>query len=436
MKNPIIAALTSGLVLFACSKPAEKKPAAAPAEKAPAAKAAPVDFTKATGTVRVNADTSDPAPKAAIEKLVRSFNEAHKAQGLQVELTILDHEGYKTSIRNWLATEPPDVVFWYAGERMRKFVDAKLLDPVSDVWEKGKLSEPMASTKESVTFGGEQYAVPYTFYNWGIYYRMDIFKKYKIAVPKTWEEFKAACAKLKKNGIAPITIGTKNLWPTGGWFDYMDLRVNGYEFHMDLTAGKIPYTDPRVKAVFEKWAEIVKPGYYLKNHSSYTWQEAQAPMYNGKAAMYLIGNFITPNFTKEVEPKMGFFQFPQINPEVKMYEDAPTDTLSVPAKAKNKAGGKAFLAFMAEKASVEAMNAALKQLPTRSDVPALDNRFLKAGKQMLDSAAGTAQFYDRDTDPAMAKAGMKGFQEFMMKPDRLDKILQRMEQTRKRIYRK
>ena len=29
---------------------------------------------------------------------------------------------------------------------------------------------------------------------------------------------------------------------------------------------------------------------------------------------------------------------------------------------------------------------------------------------------------------------MKGFQEFMIKPDRLDKILKRLDKTRKRIF--
>ena len=53
---------------------------------------------------------------------------------------------------------------------------------------------------------------------------------------------------------------------------------------------------------------------------------------------------------------------------------------------------------------------------------------------MLASAEGTAQFYDRDTDPAMAKEGMKGFQEFMVKPERLDKILKKLEKVRKRTF--
>ena len=35
---------------------------------------------------------------------------------------------------------------------------------------------------------------------------------------------------------------------------------------MDLTLGKVPYTDPKVQAVFDKWDELVKPGYFLENH--------------------------------------------------------------------------------------------------------------------------------------------------------------------------
>ena len=43
---------------------------------------------------------------------------------------------------------------------------------------------------------------------------------------------------------------------------------------MDLTLGKVPYTDPKVQAVFDKWDELVKPGYFLENHAALSWQEA------------------------------------------------------------------------------------------------------------------------------------------------------------------
>ena len=53
---------------------------------------------------------------------------------------------------------------------------------------------------------------------------------------------------------------------------------------------------------------------------------------------------------------------------------------------------------------------------------------------MLASTDGTAQFYDRDTDPAMAKEGMKGFQEFMVHPDRIEKILKKLDKVSKRTF--
>lgn len=386
------------------------------------------------GTIIINSDTSDPAPKAAITKVVEQFNKDHA--DITAELNIYDHESYKTSIRNWLSSEAPDVVFWYSGERMNTFVSKGLIEPISDVWKENGLGEKMASTKPGVTFEGEQYGLPYTYYQWGVYYRKDLFEKYGIAESKTWEEYKAACATLKENGIAPIAIGTKNLWPTAGWFDYLDLRVNGLEFHMQLMKGEIAYTDQRVKDVFAKWRELVDPGYFIENHTSYSWQDAQPFLYQGKAAMYLIGNFIAPNFPKELDGKMGFFQFPSINPDVKMYEDAPTDLLAIPAKAKNIADAKVFVSYVAQPEIIRLMNDALEQLPTHKDAGVKDNYFLNIGNKMLAESAGTAQFYDRDTKPEMAKVGMKGFQEFMAKPDRLDKILVRLEKARKRIYKK
>jgi multiple sugar transport system substrate-binding protein len=198
--------------------------------------------------------------------------------------------------------------------------------------------------------------------------------------------------------------------------------------------GKVPYTDERVKKTFANWAELVEPGYYLENHATYSWQEAQPFMYNGQAAMYLIGNFITPNFPTELDGKLGFFQFPIIDPSVPVAEDAPMDTIHIPSKAKNKEDARKFLAFVAQPEIQQLINESMKQIPTNSKAKVMDDPFLNVGVQILAEADGTAQFYDRDTDPAMAKEGMKGFQEFMVKPERVDSILKRLEKVRKRTF--
>jgi multiple sugar transport system substrate-binding protein len=382
----------------------------------------------------LNSDQSDPAPKKAMETLIAEFQRVNP--DITVKWNNFDHEGYKSAIRNFLQANPPDVVAWYAGNRMAPFVKAGLFEDVSDVWTANKLEDTLKSAAPSMTIDGKKWGVPYTYYQWGIYYRADIFKEKGIEPPKTWAELVAACAKLKAAGIVPFAIGTKALWPTGGWFDYMNLRVNGFQFHMDLTSGKIPFTDPRVQAVFDKWDELIKPGYFIENHAALDWQDAIPQFVQGKAAMYLIGNFAVAPMTSGglKEDQIGFLQFPEITAGLPKAEDAPTDTFHIPSGAKNKTDAKKFLAFLALPETQTKLNVVLGQLPVNSAATKPDDRILKQGFDMLANAAGLAQFFDRDAPADMAKAGMEGFQQFMIHPDQKDAILERLEKARQRIY--
>lgn len=384
------------------------------------------------GEIILNSDHSDPAPKKAMEELIADFQAANP--GITVKWNNFDHEGYKSAIRNFLTADAPDVAAWYAGNRMEPFVKAGLFEDVTDVWTKNGLDDQLKSAAASMTIDGKKWGVPYTYYQWGIYYRTDIFAEQGITPPKTWAELLAACEKLKSAGITPFAIGTKALWPTGGWFDYLNLRVNGYEFHMDLTAGKVPYTDAKVKAVFEKWGELVRPGYFLENHAAIDWQDAIPPFVQGKAAMYLMGNFAVATMKDGglKAEQIGFLQFPEITPGIPMAEEAPTDTFHIPSGAKNKEDAKTFLAYVASAEAQTKMNATLGQLPVNNTATKPSDPFLDAGFTVLSNAYALAQFYDRDAPAEMAKAGMEGFQEFMVKPDNLDAILERLDKVQAR----
>ena len=385
------------------------------------------------GKLVINANTSDPAPKQAFEKLVADFEKENP--DVDVELNIFDHEAYKTAIRNFLQADPPDVVTWFAGNRMKFFVDQGLFEDVSDVWQQNNLFNDMASTASALNVGGQQYGVPYAYYQWGVYYRKDLFAEYGLGEPRTWADFMNICATLKQNGVTPVTIGTKYLWTAAGWFDFLNLRVNGMDFHMELMDGKASYEDPRLDRVFEIWGEMANQGYFLENHATFSWQEAQAPMINGEAAMYLIGNFIVPSLKDAgVVDKVGYFQFPVINADVRTFEEAPTDTVHIPSGAKNKADAKRFLAFVARADINNQVATSIGNLPPNSKAPAPTDPFLKIGFKVLSESAGLAQFYDRDTTPEMAKEGMKGFQEFMVKPEREKQIRGRIEKARQRIF--
>ena len=386
--------------------------------------------------LKYNADY-DPIPLAAMEALIADFEAANP--DIDVQLTNFDHEGYKTAIRNFLTADSPDLANWYAGNRMAPFVASGQFLDVSDVWEANGLGEALASAKASMTIDGKQWGVPYTYYQWGIYYNRDAYKAAGVELPGpngvSWDQFVANCEKFKAAGIDCVTTGSKALWPVAGIFDYLSLRTNGYEWHMDLTSGKVPWTDQKVKDVFAQWAKI-QP-YTTANHAAIDWQDAAALLVQGKAANYVMGNFAVGVFKEGgmTNENLGFMVFPEITPGIPRAEEAPTDTIHIPAGAQNVEDAKKFLAFVASPDAQTKWNAAVGQLPTnKNSTVDKSDPFLVAGFESLSTAYALAQFFDRDAPAEMAKVGMEGFQEFLVKPENLDAILERLEKTRQKVY--
>jgi len=385
------------------------------------------------GTLVVNANTADPAPRAAWEELAARFQAENP--DVELRLNIYDGESYKKSIRNWLTSAPPDVVYWNAGYRMRQFVTPGLLEDVSDLYTPAVKASIHPSALDLVSVAGRQYGVPYTYYPIGFFYRRDLLQSADMGeMPRDWDGLVAACLKLKAKGIEPFAIGTRDLWPAAAWFDYIDLRLNGLQFHLDLMRGAIPYTDPRVARVFEYWRVLVTAGCFSRNHSSSSWQESQALIYTGKAAMMLIGNFIVPNFPADVRDRMEFAPFPAIRPEAGRFEEAPVNTLHIPARARNKDDARRFLAYVLRPDVQEALNKATLQIPVNLRAAVAPDRFLAQGRDLLAKSDGLSQYFDRDTSEDLASIAMKGFQEFMMYPDRVDAVLATIERARQRIY--
>jgi multiple sugar transport system substrate-binding protein len=384
----------------------------------------------------INFDDLNPGPKKGFEDAVEAFKAAHPDINVIVNNT--DREAHKTAIRNFLTNDAPDVTSWYPGNRMAPFVDAGLFADISDLWASDEnLSTNFAAIKPTMSRDGKQWGVPYSYYQWGVYYRKDIFDKLGLSEPKTWDEMLNACDVMTENGVTPFTIGTKYLWTAAGVFDYLNLRTNGYDVHNGLTAGEIKYTDDRIRATFANWETMLERCSFVNNHATMSWQEAIAPFANGDAAMYVMGNFAVDGFKNAglTEDQIDFFQFPEITPGLARAEEAPADALFIPSKAKNKEDARLFLSFVAQPDIQSQWNKTIGQLPPNSAAAINEeDKFIVEGFATVSTAAGLAQFYDRDAPAAMAKAGMEGFQKFMLDPGSLDEILENLDKVQAEVY--
>ena len=94
------------------------------------------------GTLVINSNQSGESSMNAFNSYVDAFKAAHPE--VTVVVNEFEHEAYKTAIRNFLTAEAPDVAVWFAGNRMKFFVDQGLFQDVSDVWEDAGLIDLMA----------------------------------------------------------------------------------------------------------------------------------------------------------------------------------------------------------------------------------------------------------------------------------------------------
>lgn len=437
--------VVAALVIGACAAPAA--PSAAPSgEEAapPAEEAAPAQAEEAApaaeagmeteGVLVYNSYMSDPLPRQADEELVKMFEEA---TGIKVEHSVVAHEDFKQAIRTYLTSDnPPDVLTWFAGNRARFFIDRGLIMDITDLWEQENWYEEYPKGFQALsTVNGRQYFVPTSYYWWAIYYRPSIYQEVGLEPPTTWEELLNACDVLNEAGYIPFTIGTKFRWTAAAWFDYLNMRINGPEFHINLMLGKERYDDPRVKDVFEHWKQLFEHRCFVENAAAYSWQEALDFMVQGDAASYLMGAFITDSYPDELEDDLDFYRFPIINPDVPIGEDAPTDGYFAAAKAPHPKAAKAFLAFVGNEESQTYFAKKVGRLATNKNVdPSIYPPQVQKGIQLIQGADYVAQFYDRDTTPEMADKGMNAMMAFWDNPDQIDQLLSDLEQERQRIF--
>jgi multiple sugar transport system substrate-binding protein len=229
------------------------------------------------------------------------------------------------------------------------------------------------------------------------------------------DEFKALGDKMIADGLAPLALGDSDGWPAMGTFDILNMRMNGYDFHIGLMEGREKWSDPRVKAVFEMWRDDVLP-YTQEGAAGRTWQDAaKAALVDKTAGMYFLGTFAAEQAAVEDIPDIGFFPWPAVGSEFDAENaiDAPIDGFMLSANPKNLEAAKAFLKCVAtpeaQLAYVLTPGIGSVAVSPLAD-PSGYNTLQAASAEVLKNAGSIAQFLDRDARADFAgPSGMQGF---------------------------
>jgi multiple sugar transport system substrate-binding protein len=387
----------------------------------------------AAKSVSFGSNYSDAVPKKALGTALAQFE---KRSGLTVEVNTVEHETFQEQINSYLQGNPDDVFTWFAGFRMQFFAERGLASPVTDVW-KGIGGEYSEALKQASTgTDGEQYFVPYYYYPWAVFYRKSVFEQNGYEPATTLDEFKSLAQRMQKDGLVPLAFADKDGWPAMGTFDYLNMRTNGYDFHIGLMRGDESWTDDRVKQVFSTWAELLP--YHQTGALGRTWQEAAQSLADKEAGMYLLGMFVGQQFQERDREDLDFFAFPEVNPEFGQDSvEAPIDGFMLSAELDNEEGSKQLLEYLAGAKAQEIYlasdpnNIAANQNADTSKYSPLQRKAV----ELIGSASNISQFLDRDTRPDFASTVMiPSLQDFINNPDDIDGLTQQIEQQKKSIF--
>jgi multiple sugar transport system substrate-binding protein len=401
--------------------------------KAPEGSATPAPSTGGlSGNVSLGSNLSDAVPKKALQDAIDLFTKANP--DVTVKINTVDHSTFQNTISNYLQGTPDDTLTWFSGFRMRAFVSQGLFTPMDDVW--ANISSNYTAGFKAACTGddGKMYMVPWATYAWTVYYRKDVWAEKGYAIPTTLDEMKTLAAKMKADGLVPIGLGDKDGWPAMGHFDIIDLRENGYQFHVDLMAGKVKWTDPAVKKVFTVWKDLLP--FYQTAAAGRIWQDAAAGLVQKTTGMMLQPQ-VAETFTAagaDDYAQLAMFPWPHHGTQWDAEEalDAPIDGFMISAKSPTLAADMAIAkALMQHLSTGAAQGIAAKANPANiacaSDTDTSGYTDLqKAQVAVLAKAQKLTQFLDRDTKPEFAGVqGMQGFLiDFLQKPDQnLDQFL-------------
>jgi multiple sugar transport system substrate-binding protein len=383
------------------------------------------------GPLSFGVRTVDTSPVSQAEALVAAYV---AKTGNEVTPNFTESNAFQNNLSQYLQGTPDDAFQWMAGYRMQFFADQGLLVDISDVWD--EIGDQYSESYKIASTGldGKQYFVPQSWYPWGLHFRKSMMAEIGLNPEDiyNWDDMMGALEELKGQGLIGLASADKGGWEAMGTFDILNARINGYQFHVDLLAGREKWTDERVKEVFRHWEMLVP--YMNTNVLDLEWDGAMQLLLQRQAGFFMNGSWIGDNFLEQSQEDyddLWIVPFPEINPDHgRDTIDAPIDGLCVAANGSNADGGKDFLKFAGDIEGVQAIidvgipyTSANSQQDTSAYTP-----FQKQQLAVMAEAKYITQFLDRDTRPDFAGPVVgPSFQEWFRDPSSVDSILESMQ---------
>lgn len=214
---------------------------------------------------------------------------------------------------------------------------------------------PAAGSIIKKLFNNKLVALPFELNMEGFWYNKQIFSKYNVQPPTTWDELVQAAAHLQQQGVQPFAASGIQGWPLTRLIGNYLYRKLGPTALDDVASGKAKLTDPAYVEAAQAVANLGKQGYFGKGVATLDYTPSLQVFTEGKSAMLYMGswavsNFLDSTFTSINPGDIGYFSFPNVTGGAGSADQLPMNagqTTSVSQRKYNATVGQ-WLAYMAQ----------------------------------------------------------------------------------------
>ncbi len=258
------------------------------------------------GNVTLSVWSWRPEDAATYRAIFAKFHDAHP--NITVDFKPYKATEYNTILSTGLTQAGgPDVAQLRTYGGLQPLVEAKNLVPLD-----GKVAglSNFAKTALDGARGKKDskvYGVPLEVSTFQIYYNKDLFSKYHLSPPTTWDQLISAARTLKQNGVTPFAAAGKDTWLLPLYADaFGATRYGGPAFEQKVLSGQATFTDPAYVDSLNVLNQL-KP-YFPKDQMGLAETDVQTLFATGKAAMMPEGSFaLAP--TKAINPSLNLGVF-------------------------------------------------------------------------------------------------------------------------------
>jgi len=323
-----------------------------------------------------------------------------------------------------LTKDAPGLFTWWSTYRMKDMIDSGVLAETTSLWDKHGDEFPQG-LRDAFTFDGKVYGFPYSVEYWVIWYNKDVFKRYNLQEPKTWDEFTALSETLIKNKVTPLMTTVEGRWPTFIIFEELVMGEDP-QLYKDLCEGRAKYSDPRVVKAFKMWGDMIRAGYFTAPGTD-VWAGGARDFNQGKVAMAPFGTWYMDTLTSNGVPEenIGAFILPSHNPKAGNSVITEMSPLLISKNAANLESAMKVADYWMSPEGNEVFAEFVTFYPAnqKSGTDFLPEIKKEIAQTVIDGEFNVSNRYWEATPTPICEVAVDQFAKFMINPDTLDEVI-------------